>query len=148
MNSTDNLPRALDAAQNLCAAYDRMWQALWDQQQVPRTVLEACRLRLAAMHSAEEDLRLRNALTPVTPLEENKAQAVIAGRWQKADDFSAAERAALEFTEVYAMDPGAITDEQAAAVVASLGNAGLVALIEFLGFAEGRLRLAMMFALH
>ena len=42
------------------------------------------------------------------------------------------------------MDAQAITDELSAAVVAHYGEPGLVALIEALGFMDGRMRLARM----
>ena len=58
---------------------------------------------------------------------------------------SAAEQAVLEFAEIYAQDPGALTDELADGVKRHFGEAGLVCLIEALGFIEGRIRLALMF---
>ncbi len=51
----------------------------------------------------------------------------------------------LEFAEIYAQDPGALTDELADGVKRHFGEAGLVCLIEALGFIEGRIRLALMF---
>jgi hypothetical protein len=102
-------------------------------------VLELCRLRLARLHglaAAESQAR--------APVDAGKRAAVLAGSYARDDRVSPAERAAIEFAEVYAMDAQAITDELAAGVVAHFGEPGLVALIEALGFIDGRLRLARM----
>jgi len=80
----------------------------------------------------------------VTPVDAHKRAAVLAGSYARDDRVSPAERAAIEFCEVYAMDAQAITDGLAAAVVEHVGEPGLVALIEALGFIDGRMRLARM----
>ena len=51
-------------------------------------------------------------------------------RWDTDKRFSDAERACLAFTEVYAMDAQALTDEHAEAVKSHFGDAGMVLLVE------------------
>ncbi|HEY6132172.1 MAG TPA: hypothetical protein VIV27_09140, partial [Halioglobus sp.] len=68
-------------------------------------------------------------------------------RWNSDHSFSAAERACLAFTEVYAMDAQAVTDELAAAVKAHFGDAGLVLLVEALGVLDGMTRLSLLWQL-
>jgi alkylhydroperoxidase family enzyme len=67
--------------------------------------------------------------------------------WDTDSRFSDAERACLAFTEVYAMDTQAITDELAAAVKLHVGDAGLVLLVEALGILDGRIRLSLLWQL-
>jgi hypothetical protein len=61
------------------------------------------------------------------------------------DDFDAAERSVLAFTEIYAQGPEFITDELATEITGHFGDAGLVCLIEALGFIDARIRLALVF---
>lgn len=113
----------------LARRHEALWQAVWRQPHVPARVLELCRLRLAQLHGATGELR---------------AQPPSGVRADLKGARSSAERAALEFAEVYGQDPQAITDELAAAVKAHFGETGLVALIEALGVIDGRIRLGMM----
>jgi len=68
-------------------------------------------------------------------------------RWESDNCFSVAERACLAFTEVYAMDVQALTDEQADAVKTHFGDAGLVLLVEALGIFDGMTRLSLLWRL-
>jgi len=67
--------------------------------------------------------------------------------WDTDSRYSAMERACLAFTEVYAMDTQAITDELAEAVKLHVGDAGLVLLVEALGILDGRTRLSLLWQL-
>ena len=51
----------------------------------------------------------------------------------------------LAFTEIYAQGPEFITDELATEITGHFGDAGLVCLIEALGFIDARIRLALVF---
>ena len=68
-------------------------------------------------------------------------------QWNKSDAFSAAQKACLAFAEVYAMDPQAISDEQAEVVKVHYGDSGLVALIEALGVFYGMTRVGQLWDL-
>jgi hypothetical protein len=53
----------------------------------------------------------------------------------------------LAFTEVYAMDTQALTDQHAQAVKRHFGDAGLVLLVEALGILDGMTRLSLLWQL-
>ena len=141
--TSTTIEQGLGASRELAAAYQAVWDALGQQGHLPPSILELARLRLAAMHQLRAEMDLRSSWG--TGLDEGKIISVLAGRWPENGSFSTAERAVLEFTEIYAQDPGAITDELAAAVATQFGDSGLVCLVEALGFIDGRLRLAIMF---
>lgn len=147
--TTANLARALVPGGEIAAAYEAVWLKLWTQPYVSPSLLELCRLRLAQLHRANAELAVRHAFAADAGLTEDKIRSLLAGTHLRDPRFSAAELAALEFTEMYAQDPAAISDEQADAVKFALGEPGLVCLVEALGFIDGRIRLALMFsALH
>lgn len=124
------LADALRPGGDMARRYEALWQAVWQQAHVPARVLELCRLRLAQLHGAAREF------------DSPQIEGLLAEL--RNERFSAGERAALEFAEVYAQDPQAITDDIAGAVKREFGEAGLVALIEALGVIDGRIRLAMM----
>jgi hypothetical protein len=132
----------LRAGGQMAECFDRAWDSVWQQPHVPAAVLELCRLRLARLHGLVEA-----EAQPRVAVDAGKRAAVLGGSYARDDRVSPAERAAVEFSEVYAMDAQAITDELAAGVVEHFGEPGLVALIEALGFIDGRMRLARMLPL-
>ena len=122
------------------SAYESLCAALWQQPHLPGEVLELCRLRLAQLHGSEVELsRSEVALAA--------AQRDALADWHREDAITAAQKACLSFTEVYAMDAGAITDEHAEAVKVHFGDAGLVMLIEALGVFDGMVRLSLLWRL-
>jgi hypothetical protein len=141
--NTDTLTTALRPGGAVAAGYDRIWNTIWERQtHVPVALLELCRLRLARFHGAAAEISLRHDVG----LDADKIESLLLGAYFRDPRFSAAERAVLDFTEVYAQDPMAISDELATSVKEHLGEAGLVCLVESLGFIEGRIRLALMFS--
>jgi len=114
--------------------FRQLYASLWQLPELPPRALELCRLRLAQRHRSATDWQR-------SEVNVGKASRADLSRWQESGAFSAAERACLAFTEVYAMDAQAITDELAAPVTQSLGEAGLVALVEALGLLDGCIRL-------
>ena len=125
---------------DLASRFDCLYERLWQLPQIPATTLELCRLRLAQLHGSEADWQREEQ--PIA-----MARRAALPRWPEADAFTAAERTCLEFTETYAMDAQAITDEQAAAVVQHHGEDGLVALVEALGILDGMTRLSLLWQL-
>src|SRR5262245_46010540 len=97
--NSDTLSAALQQGGQLVTCYDEVWDRLWQQTHVPAAVLELCRLRLAALHGAVADTRLRKLAVG-----EEKIDAVLAGRYG-ASLFDGMELAALELAEIYAQDP-------------------------------------------
>jgi len=128
------LQRALP---DLAAKLDAYRQTFLQLEQIPPSTLALCRCRMAQLHGVEA-LSQDDMQADVAP--EKLANL---GQWPSHDAFGDGERAALAFTEVYTMDPSAITDAHADAVKAACGEAGLVALIHVLGlfYADIRTRL-------
>lgn len=126
----DTSPRGT-APESIIAGFDRLCTAFSEQSHIPPRVLERCRLRLMQLHGCTAQAVI------VEP-----ATAACSGRAQgEEDQVRAGEQACIAFTEVYAMDVQAITDEHADAVKAEFGDAGLVTLIEALGIFDGLIRL-------
>lgn len=121
--------------------FDALYGALWSVPQLPASVLELCRLRMAQLHDCDTEWRRQEQ-----PIPSGKRERL--SHWHSDAQFNAEERACLELTEVYAMDPAAITDAQAAAVKAHFGEAGLVALVEALGLFFGLTRLSLLWQLE
>jgi alkylhydroperoxidase family enzyme len=132
----------LVAAGESAAAFDDVWRAIWTQPHVPASTLELCRLNLARLHRAEAELAYRMPLARSIP--EDKIQSLLREQWKADPRFSDSERAVLDFTEWYHIDPQSIPDDVAGEVIACLGQSGFVALIEALGFIDGRIRIALM----
>ena len=63
-------------------------------------------------------------------------------RWWTSAAFSETERACLRFAEQFVLDPSGIGDDDAAAVVAALGEPGTVAFVEVLAILDGFSRFA------
>lgn len=120
--------------------FDALYGALWSLPQLPADILELCRLRMAQLHNSDTEWHRQEHPVPAGKRER-------LSHWHSDAQFSAGERACLEFTEVYAMDPQAITDDQATAVKAHFGEAGLVALVEALGLFFGLTRLSLLWQL-
>lgn len=125
------------AVPELAAARDTLRASLWRQSHLPGAILELCRLRLAQLHRSAHDCAQ-------VEFQLHEAQRAALDTWNSSGLFGAAERACLAFTEVYAMDAAALTDEQAAAVKAHFGDAGLVTLIEALGVFDGAIRVNLL----
>lgn len=136
------LDTKLAAAGEQAAAFAAMWDAVWTQAALPPAILELCRLRLAQLHVASAELAQHNDRVQIAPA---KIDALLTGDYSRDPQFSDGERAVLEFTEIYAQDPAAISDELADAVKNHFGEAGLVALVKSLGFIDGRIRMARLF---
>lgn len=138
--TTRNLSKALTEGGTLLHAYESVWETLWNQPYIPITTMELCRLRLAQLHDFQAEVAVRYALVG-----DAKIRSVLDGHYVGNAEFTDAELAALDLTEVYAQDPSAITDGMADRIKLHFGEPGLVCLIEALGFIDGRIRLAMMF---
>jgi len=126
---------------DIAAPYFELEQSLWSQSHLPVDILELCRLRLAQLHRCDAEL----ARTEQDLSAEKRAALT---QWEQSKLFSAADRACLAFTEVYAMDAQALSDEHAGAVKEHFGDAGLVTLVEALGILDGMTRLSLLWQLR
>lgn len=107
----------------------RFETSLWESGVDP-DVLDLCRLRVAQVLRCDAVLR-----ATTRDLER-------LSRWPT--EFDARTRACLAFAESFVMDPRSITDDDAAAVVAQLGAAGLIAFTEALAIFDGLTRARLM----
>ena len=146
-NGTGATPfeRVFGLRQNLLEDFRAFYALFWEQRLVDPRILELCRLRIAQIHGCEPELRVRYQPARDAGLEEAKLAALPHAAESPA--YSEAERACIAFAELFAIDPHAITDADAARVTAQLGDAGTVALVEALalfdGFARFRLLLGV-----
>jgi alkylhydroperoxidase family enzyme len=140
LNSGIDRDATISIVPDIAEAFGALYQSLWTQPHLPVEILELCRLRLAQLHQCTVEM-LRHDCEVLVEKRENLA------RWNTDIRFSDAERGCLAFTEVYAMDAQALTDEQAAAVKTHFGDAGLVLLVEALGIFDGMTRLSLLWQL-
>jgi alkylhydroperoxidase family enzyme len=120
---------------NLYAAFRDMSAVFWEQRLVDPVILELCRLRVAALHGCRSELRLRYAPARDVGLAEDKIQAL--EHYESDPRFSPAERACLRLAERFTLDANDVRDEDAAAVVAALGEQGAVGLLLALALFDG-----------
>jgi len=130
----------IEQAPFLKQQFQDFYSSFWQLPYIPAQTLELCRLRLAQLHQSETEFK-RVEVELAASLRDNLSQ------WSKSDSFDDAQKAALAFAEVYAMDPQAITDVLADDVKAHYGDAGLVALIEALGLFYGLTRVSQLWDL-
>lgn len=144
MVTSFTLDRHLAPAGEIAGMYADLSSRFWSLPYIPGELVELCRLALAVMHKAPAEQAERHPVAKT--LSPAKIDAVLGERWRKSDQFSPAEKSALDFTEYYFMDPQSIPDEIAGAVIGHFGDAGLVCLVEALGFIDSRIRLALVYS--
>jgi len=137
IGSGNDRDQTLRVLPDIAATFDVLYQSLWTQPHLPAGILELCRLRLAQLHGSAVDMQRHDFEIP-----SDKRNNLT--HWDTHHSISAAERACLAFTEVYAMDVQALTDEHAAEVKAHFGDEGLVLLVEALGILDGMTRLSLL----
>ena len=139
-----NLDQTLVPAGEIAGMFADLSAKFWNLPHISPDLVELCRLDLAVMHKAVVEQAERHPAA--AGLSQVKIDAVLDESWRGDARFSASEKALLDFTEYYFMDPQSIPDEIAAAVVGHFGEAGLVCLVEALGFIDSRIRLALVFS--
>ena len=127
--NSETLSVALAPGGAMARDFNAVWEQLWRQDHVPPRLLELCRLRLARLHGASAETAALRGLE----CDPDRIEALLTGRYHASARFDAAEQAVLEFAEIYAQDPGALTDELADGVKRHFGEAGLVCLISSRG---------------
>ena len=100
---------------DLFDAYRDFESVFWTHELLDAEILDACRARCAQV--------LRAASAPETPV--------------TADDPTSALGACLTLAEQFVIDPHCVTAEMRDGVVAHVGDAGLVALVEALAVFDG-----------
>jgi alkylhydroperoxidase family enzyme len=112
----------------------------WEAPLLDPTLLELCRIRVGQLVGAEvpalcDAMRAARAALP-------PAKAAGLADWWNSAAYDDTERACLRFAEQFVRDPKEITDADAKAVTAALGDAGTVALVEVLAILDGFSRFA------
>jgi AhpD family alkylhydroperoxidase len=140
-------PPRLDAVFGLRPELFEAWRAFrgafWERRLVDPVILELCRLRVAALHGCRAELAARTPAAREAGVDEARIAAL--GDWATDPRFGPGERACLRFAEQFVLDAHGVTDADAAAVTAALGDAGAVALVEALALFDGfcRFRLVL-----
>jgi alkylhydroperoxidase family enzyme len=132
--------RAFGLRPDLFAACRDFAALFWEEPLLDPELLELCRLRVGQMLGAElpalcDAMRAARAALPA-------AKAAALASWWTSEQYSDVERACLRFAEQFVLDPKGISDADAAAVVAALGDAGTVAFVEVLAILDGFSRFA------
>ncbi|MBA6414331.1 hypothetical protein H2508_14540 [Parahaliea sp. F7430] len=140
LNNAATRDEVLANLPNYQAGFNALYATLWQLKEIPAQTLELCRLRIAQLHRCELEWQREELAIP-------PAQREALQNWPTSALFNEAQQACLAFTEIYTMDPQAISDEQADAVKKAYGEAGLVALIEALGLFYGLTRLTQLWGL-
>jgi len=126
----------------LYGAWRRFHDLFGQRRLVPPIILELCRLRVAQQLGCRGELARRTR----EALQEGLTEAKIAAlsRFETSPQFDAAERACLRFASKWVFDVHEIRDDEAAALVAVLGEPGTVALAEALALFDGFCRFRLM----
>ncbi len=118
---------------NLFSDYQAFVAVFSEQNLLAEELMRLCHLRVAQLHRCTSQ---EQALLPLLP--EAKVNAL--SQWYRAPEFSGLEKAALQLTESFCLDTHSISDDMTAAVVAEIGDEGLVALLEYLALCDGFVR--------
>ena len=59
-----NVIEKLSVAGDAAIPFQELWRALWNQPHVPAATLELCRLNLARLHRAQDELAMRMPIAP------------------------------------------------------------------------------------
>ncbi len=121
--------------QHLAAAHDEAWRA------VDPVLLELVRLRVAMLLDNQAELRTRTVAAVGAGLDE--ATVAELSLWPTSPRFGPTERACLDFAEQWVIDVASLSDDQAAAVSARLGDEGLAHFASALLVIEQRQRLRL-----
>lgn len=127
---------------NLSADVSAFSALLWHAPGIDPVTLELCRLRVAQLHGAQAALAERRAEAAAAGLTEERIARL--ADYGRDPAFSAVERACLELSELFVMDPSAIDDATFGAVRDALGDQGTVALLEALAVFDGFSRAQVM----
>jgi alkylhydroperoxidase family enzyme len=114
------------------AALRAVEAALWAQGALDPVTLELCRLRIAQL------LGCPDALAERTPAAAGLDEAMVAAlpQWSTDDRFDTRLRACLGYAEQLLIDAQGVTDEQAAGVIAAVGEGGFLVLTYGCGLFE------------
>jgi alkylhydroperoxidase family enzyme len=106
--------------------------ALWSQDVLAPAILELCRLRIAQLLGAADELARR---TPgVEGLDESLVDTL--AQWPTAPGFDERQRVCLGYAEQILIDAQGVSDDDAARVIGVVGEGGFLVLTYGCGFFE------------
>jgi alkylhydroperoxidase family enzyme len=119
------------------AALEAVETALWRQQAIDPALLVLCQYRISGLLGAAPAVLLGQPDPAALGVED---QLAVLPRWPTDPAFGPTERTCLSYAEQLLLDASGVTDEQAAEVVAAVGQDGFVVLTYACGLFETRLR--------
>lgn len=136
------LDRVVNHRPAYAAAMRDVEAAIWSQDAVDAHTLELCRLRIAQLLGAADDLRLR------TPAALGLDEALVESlrQWPNARGFTDAQRVCLGYAEQLLVDAQGVTDDEAARVIATIGEGAFLVLAYACGFFETTQRARILLA--
>ena len=117
--------------------YRAFYLGIWRDEQVPRRILELCRLRIALIHDAAAEMSLKDAEVSISKQE---FEALQAGHFET---FSDTEQIALQLAEQMPYAHHQITDAQVQNASEAFGNGACVTLLTALAFFDVTCRLKL-----
>ena len=126
----------------MLARYKRFYGALWDDQLVPRRLLELGRLCVATVHGCAAEKAIRDAEVILTD-----EQLAAIDRFS-FDDFTGVERAVLVVAEKVPFQHHSITNEEVEALKSHLDEATVVALMTALALFDTNCRWRLAFGVN
>ena len=111
---------------NLYQDYQAFARVFTDKGLLDEQLMRLCQQRCEQLHRSGH---------AVAGLSEDLIQAL--PQWYNSTLFSPLDKAALQLSECFCLDPHSISDAMTEAVIAHLGDAGLVALLEYLALCDG-----------
>lgn len=129
--SASVLERVASLRPAYAAALRDVEAAVWGQDQLEPELLELCRLRIAQMLQADEQV----TEPPVRVVLDSVLLAQLR-QWPTSDAFTERQRICLGFAEQLVVDAQGVSDEHAASVIATIGDGGFLVLTYACGFFE------------
>jgi alkylhydroperoxidase family enzyme len=120
---------------DLAELWHRLEDELWQDGTVDPVVLELCRLRVAQLHGAGASLARRTEAAVAAGLTEELVAAL--SSWPTDDRFAGPARAALTVTELFVVDPHAVTDDHVAELLDAVGASALTTVATALAVWDG-----------
>lgn len=118
---------------NLYRDYQAFERVFSEQKLLDAQLMALCKQRCAQLHRyIYQEPSLTGERVEALP------------QWYNSAQFTPLEKAALQLTECFCLDPHSISDDMAAAVVDEIGDEGLVALLEYLALCDGFTRFRVM----
>jgi alkylhydroperoxidase family enzyme len=139
------LERVLGLRPELLAGFRTLHARLWDGRTLDPELLEVCRLRIAQLHGATGELRVRHRAAMDAGLTEEKVAAL--AHHGSSPLYNEQERRALAYAEQLVVDVHGITDDQFAALAGDLEPSEAVALTLALGLVDALARFRSTLAL-